>query len=105
MSTRADAQMRAIDEAAEVLAKRMREWAATPADEREAVEVFTRRFMLDLNGHGWRLTPAARVNPLARRSAADPAAAAQRGAALAFAELAKVMEKRAVISQAEGDEE
>ncbi|MGR6921205.1 hypothetical protein ACU635_43775 [[Actinomadura] parvosata] len=83
MSARADAQMRAIEEAADVLAKRVREWAATPAEEREPVEVFTRRFMLDLNGHGWRLTPAARVNPLGRRILDNPAAATQRGAALA----------------------
>ncbi|MEV1003479.1 hypothetical protein [Nonomuraea sp. NPDC050202] len=84
MSAKADAQKRAIDEAADVLAQRMREWAASPAEEREPVEVFTRRFMLDLNGHGWRHTPAARVNPLAaRRRLDDTAAATARGAALA----------------------
>jgi hypothetical protein len=84
VSSKADAQKRAIDEAADVLAQRMREWAAVEPEEREPVEVFTRRFMLDLNGHGWRHTPAARVNPLAaRRRLDDTAAATARGAALA----------------------
>ncbi|WP_188197282.1 hypothetical protein [Nonomuraea sp. SYSU D8015] len=83
MSAKADFQKRAMDEAVEVLAKRLREWASTSPEQRADAEAVARRFMTDLNGRGWRLTPAGRVNPLARRLPDDPAAATQRGAALA----------------------
>ncbi|TMR90539.1 hypothetical protein [Nonomuraea basaltis] len=105
MSTQANIQRRAMDEAVKELTKRLREWAATPADQREPAEMFSRRFMHDMNGHGWRRTPAGRTNPLARRPPDDPAAAAQRGAALAWNELAKVIEKRAGIGPDEGGPE
>ncbi|SEU46418.1 hypothetical protein [Nonomuraea wenchangensis] len=104
MSTAADFQKRAMDEAVQALAKRLRERDATEPGQREPADVFARRFITDMNGHGWRLTPAGRVNPLARRPPDDPTAVTQRGAALAFAELAKVIEKRAGINQDEGDE-
>ncbi|MEW1846258.1 hypothetical protein AB0392_50590 [Nonomuraea angiospora] len=54
MSAQADHQRQAIDEAVEVLTKRLREWAATPPDQREPADVLARRFITDMNGHGWR---------------------------------------------------
>ncbi|MCF6467347.1 hypothetical protein FAF44_02820 [Nonomuraea sp. MG754425] len=105
MSAQADHQRQAIIEAVEVLTKRLIEWAATQPSQREPADIFARRFITDMNGRGWRLTPAGRANPLARRPPPDdPTAVTQRGAALAYAELAKVMEKRAGINQDEGDE-
>ncbi|MEU7855188.1 hypothetical protein [Nonomuraea sp. NPDC049141] len=71
MSASADYQRRAISDAVQVLTKRLREWAAEPPDQREDPEMFARRFMHDMNGHGWRLTPAGRIDPW--RLAATPA--------------------------------
>lgn len=63
MSNPAAYQRRAMDEAVEVLARRLRERDAAEPGEREPADMFARRFMHDMNGHGWRRTPAGRVNP------------------------------------------
>ncbi|MEV4079198.1 hypothetical protein AB0J43_02745 [Nonomuraea fuscirosea] len=92
MSARGDEQRRAINQAVQALTKWLRERDAQPPTEREDAEIFARTFITDMNGHGWRFTPAGRVDPFARQRPADPAAVTRRGAELARALLPKLQD-------------
>lgn len=63
MSTATDLQKRAMDEAVKALTARLRERDAADPDRREPADVFALRFITDMNGRGWRLTPAGRIRP------------------------------------------